>query len=358
MNKQNFKPKKQLFSLAILCVLIVCAFFVLYRVLRFDLPDMMRIVKTLDVRFLLLAVLCLFGYIFFSGQALSVGAKQFGYRLGFVRATLYACNDLYYSAITPSATGGQPAVAYYMSRDGIAVSTSTVILLFETACYMLGLVLLGVTFLLSHLSMILAAEKWVQILVWLGVFANVGLSVLCLLAVFWRNAVRKVAVFLIGLLARLHLLRNKEKKIENLDMHLERYASCVEIAKAHPMMLVRMFLATLAQRVCYIMIAYFVYRSFALPAYENVIEVVGIQLLLALAVNSLPLPGGVGISEIVFNWLYLHVYKTEDMMNTAILMTRGINFYLCFLICGIATFALHIYQNKKINKEIRSTKVS
>ena len=34
----------------------------------------------------------------------------------------YACADFYVSSITPSATGGQPAVVYYMRKDGVSVA--------------------------------------------------------------------------------------------------------------------------------------------------------------------------------------------------------------------------------------------
>ena len=35
---------------------------------------------------------------------------------------LYSAADIYFSAITPSASGGQPASAFFMSRDGITVA--------------------------------------------------------------------------------------------------------------------------------------------------------------------------------------------------------------------------------------------
>lgn len=54
---------------------------------------------------------------------------------------------IFYSGITPSATGGQPMQLYEMKKDGNSVSSSTVVLMVTAVCYKLVLVCIG-TFLL------------------------------------------------------------------------------------------------------------------------------------------------------------------------------------------------------------------
>ncbi|MFR6591063.1 MAG: lysylphosphatidylglycerol synthase domain-containing protein [Gallintestinimicrobium sp.] len=54
---------------------------------------------------------------------------------------------IFYSGITPSATGGQPMQLYEMKRDGNSVSSGTVVLMVTAVCYKLVLVCIG-TFLL------------------------------------------------------------------------------------------------------------------------------------------------------------------------------------------------------------------
>ena len=49
------------------------------------------------------------------GRAL---CQQFGY----IKSFCYACIDIYFCGITPSATGGQPVLAYYMSKDDVSIS--------------------------------------------------------------------------------------------------------------------------------------------------------------------------------------------------------------------------------------------
>ena len=49
----------------------------------------------------------------------------------------------FFSAITPSATGGQPAQIYYMKREGVRIADSTPVLMVVAVLYKFVLVVLG-----------------------------------------------------------------------------------------------------------------------------------------------------------------------------------------------------------------------
>lgn len=61
---------------------------------------------------------------------------------------------LFFSCITPSASGGQPAQMYYMKKDGIKIGFSTLIMLIITIAFKAVQVLLAVAFLLFNFGFI------------------------------------------------------------------------------------------------------------------------------------------------------------------------------------------------------------
>ena len=75
------------------------------------------------------AILMMLGYIAVGVLAILCLLRGFGYRPGFFNGLSYVAADLYFSAITPSATGGQPAEGYLMVKDGIPGVICTVTLL-------------------------------------------------------------------------------------------------------------------------------------------------------------------------------------------------------------------------------------
>ena len=62
-------------------------------------------------------------------------SKAFGYKRKFRKALVYSTSDIYFSAITPSATGGQPASAYFMMNDKIPGAVTTIVLLVNLTLY-------------------------------------------------------------------------------------------------------------------------------------------------------------------------------------------------------------------------------
>ena len=56
---------------------------------------------------------------------------------------LYSFVGFFFSCITPSATGGQPAQIYYMKKDKLSIPVSTLVLMIVTITYKLVLVVLG-----------------------------------------------------------------------------------------------------------------------------------------------------------------------------------------------------------------------
>ena len=69
---------------------------------------------------ILLASVSMLGFIYFEGEALRVLVRHMGYPAKRSHGFVYSAADVYFSAITPSASGGQPASAYFMLKDGIA----------------------------------------------------------------------------------------------------------------------------------------------------------------------------------------------------------------------------------------------
>ena len=73
--------------------------------------------------------------------------KNFGYKVSILRALKYTCIEYFYSAITPSSTGGQPMEIYYMNKDGIDISHSTLMVLLELCSHqIIALIFLSLGF--------------------------------------------------------------------------------------------------------------------------------------------------------------------------------------------------------------------
>ena len=81
---------------------------------------------------------------------------------------------------------------------------------------------------------------------------------------------------------------------------------------------------------------------------KNYFKMLGLQALTFGTTSGIPLPGAVGVSEGAFVTLYKHIYS-EELINSAMILHRGISFYIP--VC-IAAIVFIIYSIKKHHKKV------
>lgn len=90
------------------------------------------------------AIVSMMGFIIFEGLAIHCIVRGIMGKVRHRDCFLYSASDIYFSAITPSATGGQPASAFFMMRDGIPGPVVTVALILNLVMYTLALLVIGI----------------------------------------------------------------------------------------------------------------------------------------------------------------------------------------------------------------------
>ena len=121
--------KSYLKNIIFFIILIILAFFFLIR--GQNLNYMFRAITHIRWEYTFIGLSVMSIYLIAQSCNTKMILKNFGYKLSFFRALKYTCIEYFYSAITPSSTGGQPMEVYYMNKDGIDISHSTLMVLLE-----------------------------------------------------------------------------------------------------------------------------------------------------------------------------------------------------------------------------------
>ena len=330
-------------GMTLLVVLIVATFVFLQKGSELRLGDLPGMLMRSSPAFIALGFLCLLLHIYCEGRAMAAAASGIGIKIGHFRSTLYACAELFFAAVTPSASGGQPAVAYFMYKDGIKLSKSSVILLTNTlhsTTSLLALGLLTIIFRFDFLARESAAHGTFKVLFILGFIANVLGMLTCLLFIFAPGLIRALGVPLFKLLARMHIIKDLDAKLESFEESLRDYSECQSAILHAPLAQLRTFAWNIAQRVCVCAVSYCVYRALGFN-HTSLFDVLFIQFIVIFTVNAIPLPGAAGASELITRELYIGLYGAE-LAVPAMLFSRTISFYTLVILCGLVTLAFYI----------------
>lgn len=338
----NEKPsrKKYVISIVFLLVLIIATCIAIFS--TYKISDLIEVIKNVNPLYLSLSIILILAYIFFEGVAMRRIFLGEGIKTGIFANFVYSAIDYYFCAITPSASGGQPMVAYYMKKDNIPISYSSIDLLINTAMFKIVLLTLSIPAIIISRAFVFS-HPLIIALYFIGFAINVFLIWLCYAAAFKRNLVQRLGIKVIRLLNKMHIVKKPDDLTEKFTLKMDEY----EIAGKLFLEKRRHFLLPLfynfVQRIAFFSISYFVYLSF-LESYPeisgyNYFDLVSIQVLVALCVDSLPLPGGVGISEYLYILLLGPIFQRNgiDILGSAMILTRIFTFYIPLLLTGIIT---------------------
>ncbi len=262
-----------------------------------------------------------------------------------IRCIMYSFVGFFFSAVTPSATGGQPMQILWMKRDDINVASSTIVLMIVTATYKTVLLLMSVIATIIVWKDISSYSSSIWVLLLIGILCNVSFVLFLVMAVFrqaWLTNMIGKTIFWLG---KYRIIRNREKWLRKLWKTLNNYNKSAEYLKVNKPVLFHVFLITMFQRLSLFAVTYVVYRAFGLQG-ASAIEIIALQTIIALAVDSLPLPGAMGASESSFLLIFLGIFG-EEFVLPGMLLSRGITYYFMILISAVITLVSHIVGRRK-----------
>lgn len=344
--KLSKNAKKTILNIAILLVLIGVTLTVLllsYRELNFE--NIFEFLRSSNVWYIIAAVLCMILSIVFEGMALFVIARRLGHKSKIHQSIAYSSADAYYSSITPSASGGQPASLVYMVRDGMSGSLAGFSLVLNLVAYTMAIIILGIFSFIARPEFFSdLGSGLAKVLVILGFVLQGLLLTFFLMCVFWRKMLVKSGNGVIKLFAKMHITRNEEKWRGKWLSIIDKYSANRDIIKAHPLMFLEALFFNLCQRIARNLIPCFV--CFAVSQEASFLDLFCMQIFVLMGYNSVPIPGGVGAFELMYLQTY-SIFFDEKFILSSMMVTRVISYYLYMLFSGVYTLTYHVLGIKK-----------
>ena len=222
------KRKKLIWAVLFVFIAALSVFAVTRASKEFSFENIRQLLRGADPLYICLAFLAMFGFIVFEGLALRVLVKSFGHRCSVMDSLSYSASDIYFSAITPSATGGQPASAYFMVKSGIPGSCTTVSLVFNLALYTLSILIIGLVAIIISPRIFFFFRPVARVLIVLGAFTLSAVAVLFALIAVKRSFINRLGRITVGIGCRLRILKDRlkwDRKLESWTSEYMEYAS-------------------------------------------------------------------------------------------------------------------------------------
>ena len=338
------KNKKKLcFNLIVFTAIISITFYIIFK--DKSIADILQIISSAKKKYILIAIMSM--CLYFVCDAINLGRtlKALGEKSNFIKNIKYVLIGFFFSSITPAASGGQPMQVYYMNKEKISVGNSTLALLINLTAMQIVTIstaLISVAFCHKYLS---------SFLIWffvIGILLNSSALVLLIVSISSRRMTNWLIKVLIKIL-RFLKIKNIEDKKQKIEEQLDKYQGGAKYIRENRRVIVRTLITAYIQYLLYYSISYWVYRSFGYNE-SNILKIIALQSILYGTVSGIPSPGAIGVTEGGYLEIFKNVYSS-DIISEAMLLNRGINFYLFLVISAIITIVCTINDGKAMKKE-------
>lgn len=336
--------KKIIRNISLFAILIILTYYFIFK--KIDRKGIQVALSHTNIIFILIAIIVSFGYIFFEALNHYRNLKYLKEDTTLSKCIYYAIIGFFFSGVTPAATGGQPFQIYYMHKDNISYTHATICILIQSFSYLLSIILIGLIGYIVNFNYI-SSLGFFEYFFFMGIIVNGAILSISLIAMFNRTLSKKILNFVYKIIDKF----NHEKAVnfqEKVGKQLDEYHDSAKFIMNNKENVIKTILTSIMQAICNFSVAYFVYLALGVH-HLNYLKIMLLQSVLHLSVSVLPLPGTVGVNETGFTLLYKPIIMA-NIADSAMLLTRGISFYLLILLTGIIILVNNIKTKKTDNK--------
>lgn len=245
----------------------------------------------------------------------------------------------YYSLLTPFASGGQPMQLVEMVKDGLSGTYSTAVLVNKFLYFQIGVTVYSLLLVVLRFDKIVELIQKTYGVIGIGIAVNfVGLASI-LLMIFKPDMIKAIVDFLLKIARKFKI---KDQKIEKF--RVKAYRTIDEITESVRVMLfdkriiLKLVILTFIQLSAYFGITYFIYRAFGYDQ-KTLLDILTVQSVLYMSISLIPAPGSAGVAEGGFLIVFQSVFP-QNAISSALLIWRGITYYLNLVVSGIITLSI------------------
>lgn len=337
------KMGRLLIKLAFVLVLLVITLVVLF-VSQKDELDFNQIAdyfKTGNLVWIVGAFGCMLLFIVFEGLSIFCLSRFFGSKPKVVSCVAYSSANAFYTVITPTGAGGQPAEVFYMSRDGMSPGKASFVILLNTIGYTASIFVVGIIALCINASLFVGITAvFAKVLIIFGIVVQLVLLGLFIGCMFFGRAIIKMGNGLIKILHKIRIVKNPDKWYAKIKYEVTKYGECRHVLREKPLVVATSLFFNVLQRIAQNLIPCFV--CLAIDPNAPFFDIFALQVYVLFGYNSTPLPGGVGAYEYLFMCIYGQIFPETSLVLLVLMISRLFSYYITMILSGIIVLVYHM----------------
>ena len=241
----------------------------------------------------------------------------------------------FFNGVTPFSTGGQPYQIYMLRKNGIKISNASAITIQDFIMFQLALIVIGFLAIISNkIFNLIEMNSAIYLLILLGFIINILVGLVLVFISFSKKFNDGVGKFLIKVLSKTRLIKNKEEILNKWEVKLEEFNNSSMLFKENKLLLFKCFLANFFGLFIYYIIPFVIFKSQDASLDLNFASSVIASASILIIGNFVPIPGASGGIEYSFMIIFGKLVE-GSIINSTLIVWRSVTYYLGIIVGGI-----------------------
>lgn len=316
-------------------ILLLVTLLVLYLVLKDNFSQIMELLFSMKLMYLLLAVIFIFLYWIFKSIAMYIVTKHYSKDIKLSSIFKQIVITQFFNGITPFSTGGQPMQIYMLKKSKVSLAKSTNIVMQDFMMYQVALVLYGVFAVIANYKFgFFESVPFLRKLVFLGFLINTFVCLVVVVLCFSKKISKKTFDLCFKILSKIKFIKNSDEVRQKWNNRLLEFQESADIFMKNKSLFLKGTLLNVLALTSYYIIPFFIILGMKNTINMSVLNVIVSSAYTLVIGSFVPIPGGTGGIEYGFLKFFGNV-NTGSTLSAMLLMWRFITYYLGMIIGGV-----------------------
>ena len=316
-------------------IILIITILVLGYLLKDNYKEIIDLLKQAKLLWLFISILLYFIYFLLDQLSLHNIIKQYNDKFKFQFSLYLGIITKFFNGITPLASGGQPMEVYEMHKKGISYSNGANIVIQNYIVFQIALVFWAVLAITAnqiwHLFEYVPVLKQLTII---GFVINFAILILLFLISFSKSFNKVLVTFVINFLAKIKIVKNKEKQIEKWNIRCDDYYDNAKLLLQNKKVFAKCIIYQVISLSIFYALPIFIAWSLNLGDNLNFINTIAASSYIYVMGCYVPIPGGSGGMEFAFLGFFGN-FLTEAPLRALLIMWRFMTYYAPTIIGAI-----------------------
>lgn len=296
--------------------------------------SLFTLVQRMNYIFILLALLCMILYWLGDVFVLHLATKLLDEKQRFIDSIKTTMVGVFVNAITPFASGGQPAQAYVMSRDGVKLGHAASILLIKSVTSQTVQVFYSLVAFIIYSTFFIGKIKGFIVLFIVGILLNLIILIFYGLFIYNRKLGKKAVMNIFIFISRFKLLKKLKKYENKIDSELDVFSEGAGLLRYNLGFMLKTSIIHIIRFTFLYAIPYLIYISIGGSDTEVILQMIAAQSLISMIASYVPLPGSSGGAEGAA-YLFFGLFFPSGIVISVVFIWRLITYYFSIIVGGI-----------------------